>query len=211
MRSFCITPATAWVLAAFALLFQARPAGADSVNLVLNGGFETGSLAGWTQTGNTSGTDAGGVPHSGIYAARMGPVDTDGHLSQEIATTAGTTYDVSFWVESPKSYPNQPNNSFSVEFAGVTFASGTDLPETGYTQYSAAITATGDTSLLQITARNNPAHFYFDDVSVVAQDSATTAAVPLPSSARGGLVLLGSLTGWAALRRRNSAVPSGDL
>src|SRR5437016_1069609 len=67
--------------------------------LTVNGGFETGDLTGWTNTGDTSSTAVNNVnPHSGTFALEAGPANGEGFLDQVIPTVAGTAYDVSFWL-----------------------------------------------------------------------------------------------------------------
>ena len=76
------------------------------VNLVANGNFATGDFTDWTLGGNYTSTstgpeiftDANGEGGS-TYAAGMGSVGADGTLSQTIATTAGQTYTLSFWLQ----------------------------------------------------------------------------------------------------------------
>ena len=80
--------------------------GAPTANLVANGGFETGNFSGWTLSGNSSGiyiapTAFPGEVHTGSYSAGLGSMNrTDGILTQNIATTAGQHYTLSFWIES---------------------------------------------------------------------------------------------------------------
>ena len=76
----------------------------DSVpgNLIVNCGFETGDFTGWTQSGNTGFTSVTGsfgriAPNSGNFPACMGPVGSDGLLSQTFGTQAGATYQISFY------------------------------------------------------------------------------------------------------------------
>ena len=59
----------------------------DSIagNVIVNCGFETGDFTGWTLTGNTGFTGVtSGSPYvnSGTYGAYLGPVGSDGFLSQ---------------------------------------------------------------------------------------------------------------------------------
>jgi hypothetical protein len=57
-------------------------------NFITNCGFEDGNFTGWTQGGNTGFTGVtGSVPYvnSGTFGAQLGPVGSDGTLSQSFA------------------------------------------------------------------------------------------------------------------------------
>ena len=76
------------------------------VNVVINGNFASGSFSGWTLGGNYTSTSFGpeifidtDAEGGTTYAAGMGSVGSDGTLSQTIATTAGQTYTLSFWLQ----------------------------------------------------------------------------------------------------------------
>lgn len=148
----------------------------DSIsgNLVLNCGFETGDFSDWIHGGNTGATGvAGGVyAHSGSYGAYLGPVGSDGTLTQTLATTAGT-YQLQFWLYSDGGTPND----FSAIVNGVTLFTMTNIPSQAYTEYTFDFTATG-ASTLEFTFRNDPSYLGLDDISVVQVGSAT----PEPSS-----------------------------
>src|ERR1035438_869084 len=68
---------------------------------LVNNDFETGDFNGWTTSGNFTlsfvSTNSANV-HSGRYGARMGPSGSLAFLSQTMATTAGTRYLISFWL-----------------------------------------------------------------------------------------------------------------
>jgi len=167
-------------------------------NIVANCGFETGTFASWTQSGNTgfAGVSGGGVENSGDFGAFFGPVGSLGFITQNLPTTAGGTYDLEFWL---RNLNGNPTNRFQASWDGVIIFSFDNAPASPYTMYTVAgLTASSASTPLQFGFRHDPSFWYFDDVSVVG---AAAAAVPGPSS----LLLIGSgLAGLAILWRRRS-------
>src|SRR4029077_13740922 len=92
---------------------------ATPICTVVNGGFETGSLPPWTDTGDTSFTGVGSpaVPHSGSFALYAGPTSSDGFVDQALPTVAGQAYDVTFWLDNEDA---SGTNRFGASFGSVT-------------------------------------------------------------------------------------------
>jgi hypothetical protein len=87
---------------------------APSVEIIVNGGFETGNLTGWSYCNQINGTNSGGVqansshftylgvtyyPRSGSYYYLAGGLTYADYLSQTFPTAIGQEYTVSFWYE----------------------------------------------------------------------------------------------------------------
>lgn len=182
--------------AVLALAFTGLGVGAAqaSPNLVKNGGFETGHFTDWgiNQVSYPMYIVANPV-QEGAFAAQIagyqfGP-DT---LSQLISTSAGQSYNLSFWYFQ---VPAQPNG-IAVTWNGANVYAATNEAIGGYQHVLASVVGTGSDSLV-FTAYNNPAYTYLDNVSV-------SAGVPEPST--WALSLLGFGLAGAAVRRRRQPV-----
>src|SRR5262249_39383110 len=108
-------------------------------NLVANPGFETGNFTGWTQGGNTAATTVSGpAPHSGNDAANLGPVGSDGTLSQNVTTVVGQSYIFSFWLQND----GGATQDFSASVNGNTVLSLGNSTNFRYTLFNFLFTAT---------------------------------------------------------------------
>jgi hypothetical protein len=176
-------------------------------NLVLNCGFESTDFTSWSQFGNTANngvgisSPTGTGPNSGTQLAFFGPVDSTGGISQDIATVAGQTYTISFYLQNDG--PNFDGLTgatfFDVSFGGASLYSETDATAGAYpfTQFQFSGTGTGDTTTLAFTFQQNPAFYSLDDVVVVAADAAADTPEP------GTIGLLGAgLVGFSMMIRR---------
>ncbi|HEX7518529.1 MAG TPA: hypothetical protein VF345_14715, partial [Chthoniobacterales bacterium] len=147
--------------------------------VVVNPGFETGTFAGWTQSGDTGFTSVQTTNvHSGTYSAQLGPL-AEGFLTQTFVTVPGQNYNVSFWLAHTST---SGTNNFSATFAGVTMFSLTNSVAFPYALHTANITATSASSVLQFAFSDSSLYYYLDDVCVTAVTaSPTPTSTPTPT------------------------------
>jgi hypothetical protein len=174
-------------------------ASAAPINLVNNGGFESGDFSGWTQFGNTAFNGVGcGGGVGGSCAAFFGPIGpTAGGISQVISgLTVGAQYAVSFAFGSTGDVPS----SITVALGGTTVLNQTNPPATvpsgAFNVFAYSVTATAASETLSFSFRNDPSFFLLDNVSV-------SQNVPEP----GALALVGiALAGLSLSRRRRATL-----
>ena len=173
-------------------------------NIVHNGGFESGtfgSMTSWTQGGNTSNTGVDmDSAHSGSFGAFMGPSKSPGSLSQNLSTTAGSIYELSFFMfggGEGSELPGGFGGIFFQVFWGGVMIFDTSTPPVSYQQFQFFnLTASGPTTELKFVFQNDPSFFHLDDV--VAGISAVPEAL---STLWLALPVIGML-GFVQLRRK---------
>ena len=156
------------------------PTGTPPACIDVNGGFETGSLPPWTDTGDTSFTGVGSpaVPHSGNFALYAGPTSSDGFVDQVLPTTAGQAYDVTFWLDNEDS---SNTNRFGASFGSVTLVAEATQAGFPYTQYTFTNVVPGANATLHFIFYNPPSYFYLDDVCVSSSGAGGTPS-PTPTA-----------------------------
>lgn len=197
MQSRMTKPLACGLLAA--ALFASGAAHAD---LVLNGGFETGDFTNWSATIDPvyDGVDVQ-MPLEGTYAAYFGNgrVST---LSQTLATVAGTTYKVSFWLQKEVDANGSTTNSFfDAAFGSDVLSTLTNSSAFDYTLFEFSVMATGASTDLTFHFSDTAAFWDLDAVQVEAQGG---GSVPEPASL--GLLAAAGLGWLGAQRRRKPAV-----
>jgi hypothetical protein len=196
-----ITNKIASLAAAMSLMCGTAIAGP---NLVTNGGFEDG-YAGWVTTMSV-GQFGDGLVHSGTYSAGTGCVGdrcvstagSGAFFGQTLATTAGSEYEMSFWIAET----GGANSQVSVFWNGQMVSSALNpnnfsyQNRTGPIQFTVTgLFATSDNTWFEVHGRQDPATIFFDDVSVT---EVATTDVPEPDTLA---VLLTGLGLFGATRR----------
>jgi VCBS repeat-containing protein len=128
--------------------------------VAVNGGFETGDLTGWIGSGvHVDPTFIGG--ELGNYAARL---VGSGSLEQDVATTAGQHYTLSFYVAGD---PDASSDSFTAFWDGSQILAQTDVAG-GFTKYTFDVVGDGlhPVSQLVFDFSTDGSGLFVDQISV---------------------------------------------
>jgi len=142
----------------------------------VNGSFETGDFSGWVVSGTQIQVQflaLGG--EFGNYAAQLpAPGGSDEVLSQNVATTPGQHYTVSFYVTGD---PESTSNFFSATWDGVQILALNDVQSAGFTQYSFDVVgnAVNSNTGLVFTYNDDGTSLFIDQVSVSPVTGPATA------------------------------------
>jgi PEP-CTERM motif len=147
------------------------PAFADQ--LVTNGDFQTGTLAGWGN--NPDPIPVGNQPwkilqngsnyYAGAYCQGLECIEGNGteedYLFQDLTTVVGQTYTLSFDYSAVGASPD----GLEVDFGSDLVANFVNTPDTIET-YTYTVVATSTVTRLQFLAEQNNTYDYLDNVSV---------------------------------------------
>lgn len=163
-------------VAAVAVISSQSMAG---VNLVVNGGFETGDFTGWSTAPAAMGSDFGviGQPHTGDFAAVFSANESQNdEIFQSLVTEPGQDYILTYWIQNL----GVGDDSLRVAFSGAFDLSAPVQTELeNWIEVTVQFTATLPVSELRIGGYDNLSSFLIDDVSVVLVPTSGSAALAL--------------------------------
>jgi hypothetical protein len=127
--------------------------------------------------------------HSGAWAAAFVDSQFTDSLGQDVPTTPGSLYLLTFWLANPSFGTTEPpNNNLTFGF-GSAGMSWVNAPYFEYTEFSFTAQAFETHTTLLFFGRNQPTAWQFDDVSVTLIPEPST--VILAAIGLAGLVACG--------------------
>jgi hypothetical protein len=199
-RRILATAALGVALAGFGATAQA------ATNLVQNGCFQSGNFTDWTQAGNKGNTGVATGDVDGVSPtcasntqAFLGQMGSIGSLSQDIATTPGKPYLLTFDLANLGVENAGSKTFFEAIFGGVPlFLQNGQINETPYLTQQFVVIPTSTTSTLEFDSRHDSEFWLLDNI--------TLTGVPEPATWTTLLVGLGLLGGAFRARRQAAAV-----
>jgi hypothetical protein len=144
---------------------------APAGNLIVNPGFETGNLSGWSAAAAPDGSyfGVGGNPHNGNYAAFFGAYYFErDDIYQNVPTVPGHTYRISYWVANQ----GGGNTEIRSSWGGTVLEDLFPANAFPYQQHTFTRAASSTSTQFRIGGYQVPALWFLDDVSVT--DTTTT-------------------------------------
>ncbi len=183
-----------WSVAAAALLTAAVlvPAtAASAANLLTNGDFEAGSLAGWSCS---LGTVVTSPVHAGTHALQgAASASDDAQCTQNVSVVSGSQYTLSAWVQG------------NYVFLGVTGGVSTWTPgAAGWSLLSTTFTASSASAQIYLHGWYAQGTYFADDVTLTGPGGTVTAP-----AAPTGLTVTGTTTTSVSLSWTGSAGATG--
>jgi VCBS repeat-containing protein len=114
---------------------------------IVNGGFESGDLTGWTAGPHVQVGDFELGGEFGRFTAQLTPTSESESLFQDIATTPDQHYTVSFFVAGD---PEASSSALTVTWGGETLLALRDAIAPGLTQYSFDVVGAADQTATQL-------------------------------------------------------------
>lgn len=206
------------LLSATALTLAASGATAATVDLVTDGGFESGTSANFSSDFTEVSTNTGanqylittglnGVsPNSGSYFMLLNggsDVNVDPTVwSQSVNVTNGTEYTLSFSMADWSGFP--PDGNLSIRLGGTeilnaTSSAATDTWENFSKTWTSTLSGHFNLSFVEFSTATIGNDYALDDIAFTYEDTTGPSPIPLPASLP---MLLAGLGTFGLLRRR---------